>query len=80
MLNHKFTLDMADALAARVEQSEPKGVSSRAESQVDELFRLTLQRSPADEERRQLSAAIKQTNLRAVCRAVLNSSELIYVD
>lgn len=82
MLNHKFTLDMADALAARVIDAagESKTERPRTESQVEQLFQFAYQRSPGDQERAKLVAAVKRTELRAVCRAILNSSELIYVD
>ena len=82
MLNHKFTLDMADALASRITTSltEPRSTSPQAELQVAELFQIAYQRNPTEAERTKLATAVTQTSLRAVCRAVLNSSELIYID
>lgn len=73
MLNHGFTLDMAGALAARV------GEGTAAE-QAGRLFRLAYQREPSAEETARVAATIGSAGLRAVCRAVLNSSELIYLD
>lgn len=73
MLNHTFTVDMAAALAERVGPGEP-------EEQSTKLFRLAYQRLPDAEERSRVAAAIRRTGLSSVCRAILNSSELIYVD
>lgn len=73
MLNHEFTLDMAEALAARVGEGSPT-------SQTDRLFRLAYQRQPTAEERNRVAATIESVGLRTVCRALLNSSELIYLD
>lgn len=73
MLNHPFTLDMAEALARRVE-------GENAREKTVELFRLAYQRAPTRDERQQVAQAIEKDGLRAVCRAMLNSSELIYLD
>ncbi len=73
MLNHQFTLDMADALASRVGDETP-------EEQIESLFRIAYQRAPSLTEKTRLATAVRQSSLRAVCRAVLNSSELIYLD
>jgi mono/diheme cytochrome c family protein len=73
MLNHDFTLDMAEALASRVGDAAPAG-------QVNRLFRLAYQREPSADETARVTATIGSAGLRAVCRAVLNSSELIYLD
>ncbi|MEM7385626.1 MAG: DUF1553 domain-containing protein, partial [Verrucomicrobiota bacterium] len=73
MLNHSFTVDMAEALQRRLGEAPP-------EEQVERLFRYAYQRLPNDEERNRLSEAINEIGLRGVCRAILNSSELIYLD
>ncbi|MEX2580497.1 MAG: DUF1553 domain-containing protein [Verrucomicrobiales bacterium] len=75
MLNHSFTLDMAEALAERIESAaEDSG------ERVEEAFRLAYQRKPDAEERRESLAAVEKHGLRAFCRALLNSSELLYLD
>ncbi len=72
MLNHQFTVDMAVALAKRVRDREGDPVES--------LYDLVLQREPTDEERERIGDALGSIGLESVCRAVLNSSELIYLD
>lgn len=78
MLNHAFTVDMAEALSQRIEEIVTEERGKRDE--VGVLIRLAYQREPSEEETTQLGRAIKTVGLRAVCRAVLNSSELIYAD
>jgi len=72
MLNHQFMVDMAAALAKRVQE--------RGGDPVESLYDLVLQREPTDEERKQIGAALETLELNSVCRAMLNSSELIYLD
>lgn len=73
LLNHNFTLDMAQALADQVSFLEPASQASR-------LLRIAYQRAPSEEELKRLMQAIETAGLRAACRALLNSSELIYLD
>ncbi|MDF1752053.1 MAG: DUF1553 domain-containing protein [Verrucomicrobiales bacterium] len=73
MLNHDFTLDMAEALADRVGAGLPSEQASR-------LFRYAYVREPDEVEQKQVAEAIETTGLRSVCRAILNSNELIYLD
>lgn len=76
MMNHSFTLDMSEALMARA--LEVTGPS--LEKRVDAVFELAYQRSPDVAERERALALAKEHGLRALCRAILNSSELIYLD
>jgi hypothetical protein len=76
MMNHSFTLDMAAALAKRARS----GAGDDLIDQIDAVFELAYQRSPSDEERTRSFAAVKEHGLNAVCRAIINSSELIYLD
>jgi hypothetical protein len=76
MLNHQFTLEMATALSKRIESSAP----GDAGAQTRRLFALAYQRPPTAGELRRVVEAIASDGLRSVCRAVLNSNELIYVD
>ncbi len=76
MLNHDFTVEMAKALAERIEASSiGDGVS-----QVDAAFSILYQREPSEQERKRCGEAIEKLGLTAFCRAALNSSELIYLD
>ncbi|MDF1814066.1 MAG: DUF1553 domain-containing protein [Verrucomicrobiales bacterium] len=73
MLNHSFTIDMAEAFAARITGQNPQ-------HQAKEIYRIAYQREPDAHESKQLESALQKAGLRAVCRAILNSSELIYLD
>ncbi|MEO2092259.1 MAG: DUF1553 domain-containing protein, partial [Gemmataceae bacterium] len=75
LLNSPFLTQQAGFFAERVakEAKDPAG-------QVRRAFRLAFQREPTDKE---LSAAVKLANehgLAAVCRALLNANEFLYVD
>ena len=64
---------MAEAFAERVGAGTPQQQATKA-------FQLAYQREPDPEEIQQLAKAIQASGLRAICRAILNSSELIYLD
>jgi hypothetical protein len=76
MLNHSFTIDMAKALAERTGDS----AGASAEEQVKFVFQIAYQRDPDAEEHAAGMAAVSNLGLEAFCRALLNSSELIYLD
>ena len=75
MLNHDFTLDMAQFLAERVERE----AGDNPETQVDRLYRLCYGRRPTDQESAACSTLLAAHGLPALCRVMLNTSELIYV-
>ena len=73
MLNHSFTLDMAEALAERI-----KAAGDDA-AQATLAYELCFGREPVAEE---LSACVKlatEHGTSSLCRVLLNTSELIYV-
>jgi hypothetical protein len=76
LLNHSFTLDIAEALAARVEAEAGPASTDR----IHRLFALVYQRVPAAVESERLGGFAEEHGLRALCRAVLNSNELLYLD
>lgn len=76
MLNHSFTLVMADGLAKRIEEAAGADVTG----QTNAAFEILFQRKPDKEEAQKTVEAIRSLGLRSVCRALLNSSELIYLD
>jgi hypothetical protein len=76
MLNHSFTIDTAKALAERTGDS----AGASAEDQVKFVFQIAYQREPDAEELTTGMAAVSRLGLEAFCRALLNSSELIYLD
>ncbi len=85
MLNHQFTLDMARALAERVER-EVRGVGAtdaRLPQQdsgpyIVRAFQLAFARSPSDAELAASTPLVQSHGLPALCRAMLNSNELVY--
>jgi len=76
MLNHKFTMDMATEMTKHVQSI----TGDSPEDQINEVFRMAYQRSPSNEEMNQVKTVAKDHGLQSVCRAILNSSELIYLD
>jgi mono/diheme cytochrome c family protein len=74
-LNHTFTLDMARAMADRLERDAGEDQAS----QVQRLFQLCLGREPTGNESRDCRELIREFGLNALCRILLNTSELIYV-
>ena len=77
MMNHRFTIDMADSFARRL--SEEAG-SNNVSGQVGRAFELAYGRLPEAEEAAVAAALVEKYGLRAFCRAVINSSELVYVN
>lgn len=74
-LNHSFTLDMARAMAQRLERE----AGSDAKAQVQHAFELCFGRQPSDAETRDCIELIERHGLAAFCRVLLNTSEMIYV-
>jgi hypothetical protein len=77
MMNHRFTIDMADSFARRLSE---EAASNNVSGQVGRAFELAYGRLPDDEEASAAAALVKKHGLRAFCRAVINSSELVYVN
>jgi hypothetical protein len=74
LMNHRFTLDMASALAGRLATAAG---SDDPGGQVRRAFLLAYGRPPDAEEITLSVRLIRQHGLRAFCRALLNSNELI---
>jgi len=74
-LNHQFTLDMARALATRLQTD----AGPDTEAQVRRGYLLCYGRQPAAQELKDCVDLIKQHRLAAFCRVLLNTSELIYL-
>ena len=70
LLNHRFTFDLAAALAERIAGPDPVGAAYAA----------AYQRSPRADERAEGERLIARHGAAAFCRAILNSNELIHVD
>ncbi|RUL89291.1 DUF1553 domain-containing protein [Tautonia sociabilis] len=76
LLNHRFTLDMADALASRLRRQ----AGDDPADQVRLAFALAFSRAPDDAEHEGAVGLIERRGLDAFCRALLNANELISVD
>jgi mono/diheme cytochrome c family protein len=76
LLNHSFTLDMAQSLAQRLEREAGKDV----DRQLDRAFQLCFLRTPSSEERGVCRELVQKFGLPALCRVILNSSELVYLE
>lgn len=76
MLNHSFAVDVAIALAERVEAEVATADNA---AQIDRAFLLTFGRAPDADERKQSLALVDEFGLRALCRALLNANEFLYV-
>ena len=76
LLNHRFTLEMSDALAERAKREAPNDEAS----QVRRAFALAFQRQPTPEEQQAAVKLIASHGWRAFCRALLNANELIYLN
>ncbi|MDZ4852695.1 MAG: DUF1553 domain-containing protein [Pirellulaceae bacterium] len=70
LLNHSFTLDMAKALAARIEKGDA----------IVNAYTFAFQRPPTDKERVAAEQLISQYGRESFCRALLNANELLYVE
>ncbi len=70
LLNHSFVLDMAGALAERLPQAKA----------VEAAYWIVFQRKPETMELKAAEQLISRHGVRAMCRALLNANELIYLD
>ena len=70
LLNHGFTLDMAAALATRLGSNHS----------VQAAYRIAFQREPSPAEKDAADRFIAEHGLTAFCRALLNASELVFLD
>jgi mono/diheme cytochrome c family protein len=76
LLNHKFTLDLADGLVERAQREAANSESAR----VRRAFELVFQRRPAPEEERGAIKLIAAHGWRAFCRALMNANEMLYLN
>lgn len=74
MLNHSFTLDMAAALAAKVQTD-----SLDTPGRIRQVYRICFQREPTAAEVAATQKLVEQHGMTALCRVLLNTTELISV-
>ncbi len=75
MLNHGFTLDMAAALAERLKQDAGDDVAA----QIERAYQLCYGRTATGEEIAGCRELVNEHGIIALCRVILNTSEMIYV-
>ena len=76
LLNHRFSLDMAQAFADRLAAA----AGSEPDAQVAAAFQLAFARPPTSAEIELATKLIADHGLPAFCRAILNSNEFLYVN
>jgi hypothetical protein len=82
LLNHRFTLDMARFFAQRIERAADAPHKSGAEirrTHVELALAEALGRKPADEELAAAMDVVERHGLRALCHALFNCNELLYI-
>jgi hypothetical protein len=77
LMNHSFTLDMAQYFAERLRKETSE---HDVERQVQRAFALALARAASEEELAAAVGLIDGHGLPAFCRGLLNCSEMIYLD
>jgi mono/diheme cytochrome c family protein len=70
LFNHSFTLDMAKALAARLDGPDP----------IAQAYAFALQRRPIPSEQAAAGEFIAKHGKTAFCRALLNTNELVFIE
>jgi hypothetical protein len=76
LLNSNFVLQQAKFFAERVE----KDAGRDTDAQVKRVFALAFNRAPNEKERTAAAKLVKDHGLAALCRAVLNANEFVFVD
>jgi mono/diheme cytochrome c family protein len=75
LFNSRFTLEQSDAFAQRVKQEAGEDLSA----QIRHAWRLALARDPSAEEVSDFTPLIREHGLPALCRAIFNSNEFLFV-
>ena len=75
LFNSSFVVDQASVFADRLQREAPASV----DEQIRLAFRIALGRLPADEEVSTIRPVVEQYGLQTLCRALLNSSEFLFI-
>ena len=76
MMNHSFTLDMANALTQRLEQASPEDLASA----IKQAFEILFSRQCTPEELTAAKGFVSEFGLKAFCRAMFNTNEFISIN
>ena len=79
LINSPFTIQVAEAFAARVERETATGDGSRVERQATQAVRLALGRAPTEEELADSVALVGDHSLVALCRLLLNTGDFVTI-
>jgi hypothetical protein len=77
LINSPFTIQVAEAFAARVERDTATGDGGGIERQATRAVRLALGREPTGEELADAVALIRDHSLVALCRLLLNTGDFV---
>jgi Holliday junction resolvasome RuvABC endonuclease subunit len=77
LINSPFTIQVAEAFAARVERDAATGNGDRIERQATQAVRLALGRAPTPEELADSVALIRDHSLVALCRLLHNTGDFV---
>jgi hypothetical protein len=75
LLNNSFVLRMSDRFAERVERE-----AGDEGDRLEVAFLVAVGREPTTEETEMTQRLVQDQGLAALCRALLNSNEFLYVD
>ena len=76
LMNSPFVVGQAEIFAGRVRRE----AGEEPEAQVRRAFAVALGRAPSDAERDAAEALVRRHGLEALCRALFNANEFVYVD
>ena len=77
LINSPFTIQVAEAFAARVDRETATGVGNTIERQATQAVRLALGRAPTEEELADSVALVRDHSLVALCRLLLNTGDFV---
>jgi hypothetical protein len=75
LMNHRFSLDIVQALSERLQKE-----ATEPEEQVRRAFELAFARLPSPDELEAGLKVLTSHGLRAMCRGLLNTNELVHVN
>ena len=75
LFNSRFTLEQADAFAARVKVD----VGDDPAKQIRRAYQLTLGRNPSSPELADAKPVVRTNGLPTLCRALFNSNEFLFL-
>ncbi len=75
LMNSRFVLERSSAFAKRLENDRPGSY----QDQITLAFELLVSRSPSETEMRACLEVAESSGMTMVCRALLNSSEFLFI-